>query len=146
MWEEVQTWWSSSRAMCCVPSQSDPWSPSSVPLSAAAWCRSPPSAAQTDPMLSSPFRIAGICVETSRTRGPGKQWVCTLPSANVARTCRTMESPTITATRSVSRRGVKRLRVEISKTRCGGGGEVVARGLDSASSTAALRVCGFPAP
>ncbi len=76
--------------------------------------------------LSSPFRIAGICAETSRTRAPGKQCVRTLPSANVARTCRTMESPMITASRSVSRRGAKRFRVEISKT---GGGEVVARGL-----------------
>ncbi len=42
--------------------------------------------------LSSSFRIAGICTETSRTRAPGRQWVCTLPSANVARTCRTIES------------------------------------------------------
>ncbi len=57
------------------------------------------------PTLSSSFRIAGICAETSRTRAPGKQCVCTLPSANVARTCRTMESPTITASRSVSWRG-----------------------------------------
>ncbi len=31
--------------------------------------------------------------------------MCTLPSANVARTCRTMESPMITASRSVSWRG-----------------------------------------
>ncbi len=38
-----------------------------------------------------------------------------------------MESPMITASRSVSRREAKRLQVEISKTR---GGEVVARGLD----------------
>ncbi|KAI2667867.1 hypothetical protein H4Q32_004464 [Labeo rohita] len=37
-----------------------------------------------------------------------------------------MESPTITASRSVSRRGAKRFRVEISKT---GGGEVLGRGL-----------------
>ncbi len=79
--------------------------------------------------LSSSFRIAGICAETSRTRAPGKQCVCTLPSANVARTCRTMESPTITASRSISQRGAKRLRVEISKIGGGGGGDVVARGL-----------------
>ncbi len=59
----------------------------------------------TAPTLSSSFRIVGICAETSRTRAPGKQCVCTLPSANVARTCRTMESPTITASRSVSWRG-----------------------------------------
>ncbi len=52
--------------------------------------------------------------------------MCTLPSANVARTCRTMESPTIRVSRSVSQRGVKRFRVEISKAGGGGGGEVVA--------------------
>ncbi len=63
----------------------------------------------TAAMLSSPFRIAGICAETSRTQAPGKQCVRTLPSANVARTCRTMESPMITASRSVSRRGAKRV-------------------------------------
>ncbi len=83
-----------------------------------------PACSTTYPTLSSPFRIAGICTETSRIRAPRKQWVCTLPSANVARTCRTMESPTI------SQRGTKRLRVEISKTGGGGGGEVVVRGLD----------------
>ncbi len=77
--------------------------------------------------LSSSFRIAGICTETSRTRAPGRQWVCTLPSANVARTCRTIVSPMTTASRSVSQRGAKRFRDEMSKT---GGGEVVARGLD----------------
>ncbi len=59
-----------------------------------------PACSTTAPMLSSSFRIAGICAETS-----GKQCVRTLPSANVARTCRTMESPTITASRSVSWRG-----------------------------------------
>ncbi len=53
--------------------------------------------------------------------------MCTLPSANVARTCRTIESPMTTASRSVSQRGVKRFGDEMSKT---GGGEVVARGLD----------------
>ncbi len=79
-------------------------------------------------MLSSSFRIAGICAETSRTRAPGKQWLCTLASANVARTYQTMESPTITALRSVSRRGAKQ--EEISKTGSDGGGEVVVRGLD----------------
>ncbi len=57
-----------------------------------------PACSTTAPTLSSSFRIAGICAETSRTRAPGKQCVCTLPSANVARTCRTMESPTITVT------------------------------------------------
>ncbi len=86
-----------------------------------------PVCSATDSTLSSPFRIVGICAETSRTRAPGKQWVCTLPSANVARTCRMMESPTIPASRFVSQRGAKRLWVEISKT---GGGEVVDRGLD----------------
>ncbi len=53
--------------------------------------------------------------------------MCTLPSANVARTCRTIESPMTTASRSASQRGAKRFRDEMSKT---GGGEVVARGLD----------------
>ncbi len=77
--------------------------------------------------LSSSFRIAGICAEISGTRAPGRQWVCTLPSANIARTCRTIESPMITASRSISQRGAKQLREEISKT---GGGEVVDRGLD----------------
>ncbi len=47
----------------------------------------------TAAMLSSSFRIVGICAETSRTQAPGKQWECTLPSGNVARTCRTIESP-----------------------------------------------------
>ncbi len=56
-----------------------------------------PTCSTTDPTLSTPFRIAGICAEISRTQAPGKQWVCTLPSANVARTCWTMESQTITA-------------------------------------------------
>ncbi len=77
-----------------------------------------------------PFRIAGICAETPRTRASGKQWVCNLPSANVVRTCRTMEFPMITAPRSISRRGSKQLRVEISKAEGSGGGEVAARGLD----------------
>ncbi len=40
----------------------------------------------------------------------------TLPSAIIARTCRTMESPTITVSCSILQRGRKRLRVEISKT------------------------------
>ncbi len=53
--------------------------------------------------------------------------MCTLPSANVARTCRTIESPMTTASRSVSQIGAKRFRDEMSKT---GGGEVVDRGLD----------------
>ncbi len=88
-----------------------------------------PACSTTAPTLSSSFRIAGICAETSRTRAPGKQCVRTLPSANVARTCRTMESPTLTASRSVSWRGAKRFRVEISKTGSAGGGDDVARGL-----------------
>ncbi len=75
----------------------------------------------------SSFRILGICAETSRTRASGKQWVCTLLSANVARTCRTIESPMITASHTVSQRGAKRLRVEISKS---GGGEVIDQTLD----------------
>ncbi|KAK3539227.1 hypothetical protein QTP86_031271 [Hemibagrus guttatus] len=62
------------------------------------------------------FRIAGTCAETSRTRAPGRQRVCTLPLAAVARTCRTMESPMITVSHSVSRRGAKRFWVGISKT------------------------------
>ncbi len=52
--------------------------------------------------------------------------MCTLTSANVALTCRTIESLIITASRSVSQSGAKRLWEEISKT---GGGEVVDRGL-----------------
>ncbi len=40
-----------------------------------------------------------------------------------------IESLAITAPRSVSRRGTKRFRVEISKIRGGGGGEVITRGL-----------------
>ncbi len=86
-----------------------------------------PGCSTTDTALSSPFRITGICAETSITRAPGKQWVCTLPSANVARMWRTMESPTITAPCSVSRRGAKRFRVEISKTGGGGRGEDISR-------------------
>ncbi len=100
-----------------------------------------PACSRTDPTLSSPFRIVGICTETSRTRAPGKQWVCTLPLANVAWTCRTMESPTITASRPISRRGAKRFREEISKT---GGGEVVVSGLDHFFHC--CRVRGFPVP
>ncbi len=46
----------------------------------------------------------------SSQRAPGKQWVCTLPSANLARMCQTM-----------------RLREEISNT---GGGGVIVRSLD----------------
>ncbi len=92
--------------------------------------------------LFSSFRIAGICTETSRTRAPWKQLVCTLPLANVARMCRTIEFPMITASCSVSQRGAKRLQLEILKT---GGGEVVDRGLDRV-----FRCCtqgpGFPAP
>ncbi len=80
--------------------------------------------------LSSSFRNTGICAETSRTRAPGKLWVYTLPSANVAWTCRTMESPMIKTSRFVSRRGTKQFRVEISKTGGDGRGEVVAWGLD----------------
>ncbi len=53
--------------------------------------------------------------------------MCTLPSANVARTCRMIESPMTTASRSVSQRGAKRFRDEMSKT---GWGEFVDRGLD----------------
>ncbi len=95
-------------------------------------------------MLSSPFRNAGICTETSRTWASGKQLVCTLPSANVARTCRTMESPTITASCSVSRRGAKGFRVEISKKGGGGGGEVIARGLARVFSCCCTQGPGFP--
>ncbi len=53
--------------------------------------------------------------------------MCTLPSANVARAYRKIESPMTTASHSISQRGAKRLRDEMSKT---GGGEVVDRGLD----------------
>ncbi len=54
--------------------------------------------------ISSSLLNAGICAETSITQAPGKQCVCTLPSA------------TITASRSVLCRGAKRLWVKISKT------------------------------
>ncbi len=93
--------------------------------------------------LSSSFRIAGICTETSRTRAPGRQWVCTLPSANVARTCRTIESPMTTASRSVSQRGAKRVPGWDVEDR---GGEKSSPGAWIASSAAAPRVRGFPAP
>ncbi len=53
--------------------------------------------------------------------------MCTLPSANVACTCRTIESPMTTASRSVSQRVATRFRDEMTKT---GGGEVVDQGLD----------------
>ncbi len=86
-WEEVLTPGSSSWAMCCVLSQSGSWSP----FFSVSVCRSlvsfTPACSTTDLMLSSSFRITGICAETSRTRAPGKQWVYTLPLANVARTC-----------------------------------------------------------
>ncbi len=114
MWDEVLTRWSSSRTMCCVPSRSSSWSPCSVSLSAAAWCHSPPRST-TDPLH---FRIAEYLrrnIENTSTR----ETVST--SANIARTCQTMESLMNTALRSVSRRGAKRLRVEISKTGGGGG-------------------------
>ncbi len=88
-----------------------------------------PACSTTATMLSSSFRIAGICAETSRTRAPGKQWVCTLPLAKVAWTCWAMESPSITVLRSVSWRRAKRFRVEILKAGGSGGGEVVIRGL-----------------
>ncbi|KAK3565608.1 hypothetical protein QTP86_012932 [Hemibagrus guttatus] len=66
------------------------------------------------------FRIAGTCAATSRTGAPGRQRVLTLPLAAVARTCRTMESL------SISQREVKQFRVE---TGGGRGGEVLAWGL-----------------
>ncbi len=55
--------------------------------------------------------------------------MCTLPSANVALTCRMMASPMITVSHSVSQRGAKSFQVAISETGDGGAGEVVARGL-----------------
>ncbi len=123
-WEEVLTRWSSSRAMCCVPSRSSSWSPSSVSPSASAWCRSPPHAAL--PIRRS-CRPSGSRVSAQKHREHKHQgnseWAL---SANVARTCRTMESPTITASHSVSRRRAKRLRVEISKTGGVRGREVLA--------------------
>ncbi len=135
MWDEVLTRWSSSRTMCCVPSRSSSWSPCSVSPSAAAWCHSPPRST-TDPLH---FRIAEYLrrnIENTSTR----ETVST--SANIARTCQMMESLMNTALRSVSRRGAKRLRVEISKTV---GGEVVTRAW-IACSVAAPRVRVFPAP
>ncbi len=55
--------------------------------------------------------------------------MCTLPSANVALTCRMMASPMITVSHSVSQIGAKSFQVTISETGDGGAGEVVARGL-----------------
>ncbi len=86
-------------------------------LFSVSTCRSlvlSPALITTATTLSSSFRIAGICAETSRTQAPGKQWVCTLPSANVAQTSRTIESTMITESRSVSQRGAKWLWIEIS--------------------------------
>ncbi len=98
-------------------------------LTAAAWCRSPPHAPRT---IRRSRRPSGSRVSAQKHREHEHQETseCTLPSANVARMCRTMESPMITASHSVSQRGVKRLRVEISKTGGGGGEEVVAQGLE----------------
>ncbi|KAK3522785.1 hypothetical protein QTP86_034653 [Hemibagrus guttatus] len=90
------------------------------------------------------FRIAGTCAETSRTRAPGRQRVCTLPLAAVARTCRTMESPMITASHAVSRRGAKRFWVGISKTGGGGGGEVLARGLARVFRCCCIQAAWYP--
>ncbi|KAK3534299.1 hypothetical protein QTP86_012639 [Hemibagrus guttatus] len=44
----------------------------------------------------------------AKGKAPGRQRVCTLPLAAVARMCRTMESLMITASHAVSRRGAKR--------------------------------------
>ncbi len=96
-WEEVLTWWLSSRG--------DVLRTVSIRLLKSLFSVSvghslvslTPAWITTTAMFSSSFRIAGICAETSRARAPGKQWVCTLPSANVARTCRTIESPMTTA-------------------------------------------------
>ncbi|KAK3548865.1 hypothetical protein QTP70_021277 [Hemibagrus guttatus] len=90
------------------------------------------------------FRIAGTCAETSRTRAPGRQRVCTLPLAAVARTCRTMESPMITASHAVSQRGAKWFWVEISKTGGGGGGEVLARGLARVFRGCCIQAAWYP--
>ncbi len=104
--------------MCCVPSRSGSWSPSSVSPSAAAWCRSPPLAAR-------PFRRS-LRLSGSRVTAQ-KHWEhehqgnseCAL---YLQLTYWTMESPTITAPHPISWRGAKRLREEISKTRGGEGG------------------------
>ncbi len=116
--------------MCCVPSRSGSWSPSSVSSSAAAWCRSPPLAAR-------PFRRS-LRLSGSRVTAQ-KHWEhehqgnseCAL---YLQLTYWTMESPTITASHPISWRGAKRLREEISKTRGGegggGGGGVIVHGLD----------------
>ncbi|KAK3517926.1 hypothetical protein QTP70_027537, partial [Hemibagrus guttatus] len=90
------------------------------------------------------FRIAGTCAETSRTRAPGRQRVCTLPLATVARTCRTMESPMITASHAISRRGAKRFWVGISRTGGGGGGEVLARGLACIFRCCCIQAAWYP--
>ncbi len=92
--------------------------------------------------LSSSFRIAGICTETSRTRAPGRQWVCTLPSANVARTCRTIESDDHSVTFSLAERSEVVTGWDVKDRR----GRKSSTGAWIASSAAAPRVLGFPAP
>ncbi|KAK3523839.1 hypothetical protein QTP70_010451 [Hemibagrus guttatus] len=101
-----------------------------------------PARRTTAPMFF--FRITGTCAETSRTRAPGRQRVCNLPLAAVARTCRTMESQMVTASHSVSRRGAKRFRVEISKMGGGGGGEVLARGLARVFRCCCIQAVWYP--
>ncbi len=109
LWDEVLTRWSPSLTKCCVPSRSGSWSPSSVFPSATAWCRSLPRAAR--PIRGS-RRPSGsrVSVQKQRTRALGKQWVCSLPLANVARTCRT-SSPGAWIVSSAA--GAEKHRVEV---------------------------------
>ena len=58
-----------------------------------------PACNTTAPTRSSPFKISGTRAVISKTQAPGKQWLRTLLLPNVVWTCRTMESPMMTASR-----------------------------------------------
>ncbi len=123
MWEEVLLRWLSSQAMFLDQAPE-------VPLQ----CLRLPQLGVVNPRVNHNscnaliiLQDCGYLRRNIKNTSTRKQWVCTLPSANVARTCRTIESPMITASCSISQRGAKWLWEEISKT---GGGEVVDRGLD----------------
>ncbi len=83
--------------------------------------------------LSSSFRIAGICTETSRIRASGKQWVCTLPGLLSLRWSQ-RKVLSRREERSGYRRRSRRPEEEKSSTRAW-----------IASSAAGPRILGFPA-